>query len=337
MMEILYLYKFLKGKYRITTILAHAYKESIYANTKQNKTKLDAFRDHVLSSVKESGQVIINIHDGALRSGGLTDRLKGICTLYMIAKRRNLNFRIFFVSPFDLKKYLAPNIYDWTIDASEISHDLNTTAIYTWENEELADYFFNSSTAYNQLHISCNSGECTNDYSKLFNELFKPTNFLSSKIDSHISMLGGVGKYISISFRFQNLLGEFQEAASVALREDDKNNLIKECLRAIEVIKEAHADIEKVLITSDSNDFREIASANYHYVYSYTLPNEIGHIDYAGSGKSKELTAFIDMFLIANAKKAYQVRSKEMYNSDFPNMAAKINDVLYEMIILNGD
>ena len=270
-----------------------------------------------------------------LRSGGLTDRLKGICTLYNYAKKHNYNFKLYFDHPFYLNKYLLPNLYDWTIEKDTISYNLNTTALYTWENEVMSKRFFDSVKSKNQLHINCNSNEYFDDYSQLFNELFKPSLLLQEQLDAHLDKLGGEANYISISFRFQNLLGEFKEANSKSLPEDRRNQLIEDCIEMIDKIKKRHHDIENVLITSDSNIFRQMSKSKYSYIYTYIFPNEIGHLDYSKNGKIKELTAFLDMFLISKAKKAYQVRSKEMYNSDFPKLAAKMNNKEYEMILIN--
>ena len=131
------------------------------------------------------------------------------------------------------------------------------------------------------------------------------------------------------------MFGESEEAKSTSLSPENQKLLINQCLEAIVQIKEVHADIEKILVTSDSNLFRELVTKKFDFVYTYILPEEVGHIDYAEAGKGKELTAFLDMYLIAGAKKAYQVRNANMYNSDFPNMAAKINNVPYEMILLD--
>ncbi|SEG50344.1 hypothetical protein SAMN05421847_2534 [Halpernia humi] len=331
--KIMSLYRFLKGRYRATIILSHSYREAFYRRKQGRNNHLKA-ADFNKKNTLENQQIIINIHDGLMRSGGLTDRLKGICTLYMFAKKNNFKFKIYFIYPFNLEKYLVPNNYDWSIEEDEIYYNLTKTAIYTWENEKFAGDFFRLNKSKEQLHVSCNSGECFNHYSELFFELFKPSPFLESKIEFHRQKLGGVGNYISMSFRFQNLLGEFEEGKSTALNEEKRKFLIEKCLIAVNKIKLKHKDAKKILITSDSNIFREIATKTYAYIYTYILPEEVGHIDFADAGKGKELTAFMDMFLIAGAEKAYQIRSAEMYNSDFPKMAAKINNVPYEMILI---
>lgn len=274
--------------------------------------------------------LIITLHDGLTHTGGLTDRLKGICTLYNFAKNNGFVFKIYFTVPFRLEKYLLPNTYDWTVEDSALRYDLESTAVYTWEDIHSADYFFQRNRTKEQLHIGCNSGESFPYYSELFHELFRPSELLDTEVKYHLERLGGRQKFIAISFRFQNLLGEFKEGNSTALDKSKQEMLIQKCLQAIAKIKDGQtADI---LVTSDSNVFRDIASETFPYVYTYTIPEEVGHIDYAEAGKSKELTAFVDMILISCAKNAYQIRSIEMYNSDFPRMAAKINNVPYKLV-----
>jgi hypothetical protein len=273
-------------------------------------------------------QIIIQSFNGEHHTGGLTDRLKGICTLYQFSKKHNIPYKLFFVNPFDLTKYLIPNRYDWTIREEQIIRNLQYSAIYTWENEKDAEIFFEQNHDKLQLHIGCNSRECYNNYSELFNELFLPTEFLKNALATHYKALGGKGNYVSISFRFQNMLGEFTETTSKPLSDDKQKQLIDRCLEGIGKIKNENDNIERILITSDSNYFRDIA--NDSYTYTYIIPEEVGHIDYSG-GKSKELTAFLDMFLIAGARWVYQVRNCQMYNSDFPVMAAQLGGVGYEM------
>ncbi len=125
-LSITFLYKNLKGRYRMTTILAHALRESTYETLYNRGRDFSADRKDTVNHK----QLIINIHDGLLHSGGLTDRLKGMCTLYSYSKKGNYDFKIYFVFPFLLEKYLSANSYDWTIDKGSLSYNLKTTAIY---------------------------------------------------------------------------------------------------------------------------------------------------------------------------------------------------------------
>ena len=56
-------------------------------------------------------------------SGGLSDRFRGITSIYAECKHKNLPFRIVF-EPFCLQDYLVPNKYDWRIEAKDICWDV---------------------------------------------------------------------------------------------------------------------------------------------------------------------------------------------------------------------
>ncbi|MDR1782646.1 MAG: hypothetical protein LBR13_00065 [Dysgonamonadaceae bacterium] len=294
--------------------MAHAYCESFY-----NSVFYDD-RNNALS--------VIQIFNGSVHTGGLTDRLKGICSLYEMAKSNGLIYKLFFVHPFDLKKYLLPNKYDWTIDESAIKFNTKHSAVYIYENRECAESFVRQNKTKYQLHIQCNSGESYKNFSFLFNELFRPSDYLRANLDLNKKLLEN--NYISISFRFQNLLGDFTESGSKPLDIMAKEKLIHKCLDAINEIKISHSEIPTVLITSDSNTFRNIATNTYSFLY--IIPQEVGHIEFSNNGGDNTLAAFLDFFLISGAQKAYQVRTKEMYNSDFPKFAAKLGEVPYKMI-----
>lgn len=55
-------------------------------------------------------------------SGGLSDRLRGIVSIYAECKKQRLPFRIVF-EPLHLEDYLLPNKYDWRISKEEICWD----------------------------------------------------------------------------------------------------------------------------------------------------------------------------------------------------------------------
>jgi hypothetical protein len=245
-----------------------------------------------------------------------------------MAKSNGLIYKLFFVHPFDLKKYLLPNKYDWTIDESAIKFNTKHSAVYIYENRECAESFVRQNKTKYQLHIQCNSGESYKNFSFLFNELFRPSDYLRANLDLNKKLLEN--NYISISFRFQNLLGDFTESGSKPLDIMAKEKLIHKCLDAINEIKISHSEIPTVLITSDSNTFRNIATNTYSFLY--IIPQEVGHIEFSNNGGDNTLAAFLDFFLISGAQKAYQVRTKEMYNSDFPKFAAKLGEVPYKMI-----
>ncbi|HRQ30126.1 MAG TPA: hypothetical protein PLU49_08640 [Saprospiraceae bacterium] len=68
--------------------------------------------------------MIISVADGTRSSKGLTDRFKGMVSLYALSKATHSNFKILFTHPFNLTDYLIPNQYDWIPDVTELSNSV---------------------------------------------------------------------------------------------------------------------------------------------------------------------------------------------------------------------
>lgn len=156
-------------------------------------------------------------------SGGLSDRLRGIVSVYAECKRQGRPFRIVF-EPLHLEDYLAPNEYDWRIWEDEIDWDLAKSypcVLLTYHNDphNSWQHFVQSSVLRSyfrkhchQLHVFTNMIPSDEEYQTLFHELFRPTDDLQQLIGYHLEKLGGKGNYISCTFRFRQLLGDFKEA-----------------------------------------------------------------------------------------------------------------------------
>jgi hypothetical protein len=279
-------------------------------------------------------QTVIYMADGKLRHGGLADRLKGMLTTYQCCKDYGCLFKINHTVPFNLAEFLTPNRYDWTCPKDQISYN-SRIARPVYIRQEGGG---TGAGAYGrfarqllkcrlpQLHAYTGCGYKMDTFSRNFHELFKPSPLLSEALQPHRAALDEDG-YVSASFRFQSLLGDFVEPHSTVLNEEDQQSLIEQCIRAVDRIKQQHRDAGKVLVTSDSSKFRSMAAQVYPYVY--IVHGELGHIDYGASG---QLSAFLDFFLIAGAKKAYRVSAGQMYKSDFARCAALVGGKPYEPI-----
>ncbi len=60
--------------------------------------------------------------DGKIPHGGMFDRLKGAISIFAVSKIQDKPFKLNFVYPFDLRNYLEPNEYDWTIEDKELCY-----------------------------------------------------------------------------------------------------------------------------------------------------------------------------------------------------------------------
>ncbi|WP_204448194.1 hypothetical protein, partial [Bacteroides caecigallinarum] len=283
------------------------------------------FYNKNLSVIKKNG--IICMFDGNYIHGGLTDRLRGICSIYDFCKEKKVPFYICFTNPFNLKDYLEPYKYDWNINSNDINIS-NSTIVFVndWEIPlPLHKYYFKKAVkASKQKQVLIYSNTNFRDYNfhKNFHELFKPSIKLQNEINKIIDDIGD--KYITISFRFTTLLGDFKDCINTPLSSEKQEELINDCLKAIEDIYK-NTSVNKVVITSDSIKFLE-RSSNLPFVY--IIKGNVGHIDHTNDDNTT-LKTFLDYYIISKAQEAYLVIGKGMYKSGFSKHAALMGDTKF--------
>ncbi|WP_455585855.1 hypothetical protein [Bacteroides sp.] len=274
--------------------------------------------------------------DGRVHHGGLSDRLMGIVATYSLCRELGLDFKINFTYPFPLSDYLEPNEVNWMISPEELCyHPLDANLVYVnsiggtiekklqrkWLKAEILK-------PYRQIHVYTNAHFAMNSsYSNLFHMLFKPSKRLMEELDFHRSKLNG--EYICVTLRFQQLLGDFEEGCFPTLNPEQQLELINKCIDKIRELRTEH-NTRKFLITSDSTIFLQKAS---ELDFVYTIPGELTHMDYSiQSSWNANRKAFIDFFMIANARKSYLFRTGKMYQSSFPCSASFVNNIPFEII-----
>ena len=289
--------------------------------------------------IAQSNEVIIQF-DGKIYNTGLADRLRAITSIYHFCKENGLVFKINFVHPFCLDSFLVPNTYDWKVGADEIRYGKNISipmAILSYarifgekKNIELQKEQLSrlNSLLDKQIHLYSNCFCNDDSFYDDFHQLFKPSTRLERLLQSFISEIGK--PYISASFRFTQLLGDLKDTYGQPLREDDQKKLISKCIRGLDNIHQKHPKFGKILVTSDSSTFLKEVS-KLHYVY--IVPGSVGHIAQSDDDGVAE-RAFVDMFLVANAKKAYMLRTQEMFKSGFAKRGAMIGGIEFEEIVL---
>ena len=283
---------------------------------------------------------VICIFDGKIKNGGLADRLRGIVSVYQICKEQNLEFKIIFTNPFNLSEFLEPNIIDWRITEQELNKNttiadlcyIDTINGSDYEAKKQRQWFRREfSKKYKEFHLRTNAIFSYNgDYSTLFNELFKPSPKLQASIEKQKEILGT--NYISTSFRFMNILDDFNETVELhsKLTKEEQNELIIKNIEQLQLLHDKYPD-KRILVNSDSTTFLQTA-AELDYVY--VIPGNITHID--GKNDTDEYNAyektFLDFFMIANAESIYLLRTGQMYNSGYPFAASKIYNKSFEKI-----
>ena len=280
-------------------------------------------------------QVAVLLVDGKYSHGGFCDRLKGIVSLFHYAQANNIPFRIDYTYPFKLSEFLLPNQYNWLPKEGEISRCFADVKYICLVRDPSAKRLVKLKTD-KQIHSHANRDiveqlnvtyQTNYDWSSLFNTLFRPTPELSNLIAHHKALMGA--NYISAQFRFINLLGDFKDNRSFRLSDAEKESLIEKNLQAVRDLNQQYPD-KMIFIATDSITFSERVARLKNV---YTLSGNIVHIDYIeGETHSVYLRVFLDFYLLAESERIFALGTKEMYRTEFPLYASKVNGVPFERI-----
>ena len=305
-----------------------------------------ALKSKELRKPETEKPLYIAMVDGETFHGGMCDRFKGIISLYAYCKYRGLPFRIKYTYPFRLEDYLSPSTYDWTIKKGEYTDNPFYSRILYMRGEHLASRLLHLKTR-KQIHFYTNRDCLTHinrayategnppfEWGELYRELFKPGQILQERLEVIKKELGE--NYYAAVFRFQNLLGDFQEYHYKSMEDqDEKEQLIGKCLQALKTLQAAHGN-QALLVTSDSVTFlkRAVQLEGVHII-SGTLVHIDGQKNLAPENSYEVyLKSFLDFYTLSGAQKIYRVGTSYMYPSEFPVYAAKIHNVPFESMII---
>lgn len=270
--------------------------------------------------------------------GGMVDRFKGMISTYAWCKQRNIDFRIRHVYPFELAEYLKPALYDWRLKDGEY-----TTCI--WDSTlmrargEYGRRLVRKNLKRKQIHYYGNrdflyyineTGGTNYTWGELFQELFQPGKELTEEVAQKRNEIGR--PYISAVFRFQNLLGDFKEYSFAALNDDEKREgLIQKCLNSILDLQKQYPDVP-LLVTSDSSTFIHHASklSGVHVIGGKRVHMGCS----ADADYDTYLKSFVDFYMLVGSQRIFSIGTSEMYPTQFPMYAAKVNDIPFERVLL---
>ena len=225
----------------------------------------------------DSRQTLIFMADGKWMHGGLTDRLRGMASAYKFAKEHNLDFKIYHTSPFELQEILQPNNVNWVIGEKEISRNCEVAKPVLLYRED-----FNNDSAlerqidskHKQFHLYSCVDTVGEDFSKYFNELFKPSPILEQELSHYSELLGE--SYTAISFRFQNKLGDFKEFTFKELPENGKRKLMSYTAISFRFQNKLGDFKEFTFKELPENGKRKLMNAAIN-VLKKEMPHQVGH------------------------------------------------------------
>lgn len=271
-------------------------------------------------------------------SGGMADRFKGMIASYAWCKQRDIEFRIRHIFPYELADYLEPSQYDWRLKEGEFTKCIwDSTLIYN--RRVLGKRFVRKKLKRKQLHYYGNrdilhyinkTGKTNYTWGELFLELFQPRQELAEVIEKKKNEIGA--PYISVAFRFQNLLGDFKEYDFQALgNENQCKEIIQKCIEGLKDLQNKYKGMP-ILVTSDSSTFVKIASS---LPGIYVISGERVHMGCsADASYNTYLNSFVDFYMLAGSQLVFNLGTREMYPTKFPMYAAKVNDIPFERILL---
>lgn len=281
---------------------------------------------------------VIPVSCGETSHDGLVDRLRGAVSVYMICKETGRSLKIHFVSPFRLTDYIVPNIYDWYVDPGGVSFCrsdtetiiLDTATDTSWERRCQKRFLRRRlARSSRQLHVYTNASFCYDGrFGQLFSELFRPSAKLQEHIDEIKSQIGS--RYISVSARFLNLLGDSaEEYYSEPLPVDERKALTDECVGKIKELHDRYKG-HRILVCSDSIGFQKMAA---ELEYTSIISGAVSHMgDGAPYTYEYYEKAFLDFFTIAGAERVFLLKESRMANSGFTYAAALSEGKECEMI-----
>lgn len=282
--------------------------------------------------------MLISCIDGRRNTQGLTDRFKGIISIFALSKALNLPFRCIYTHPFNLKDYLLPNEYNWLPNDDELSISVSHVRFKILRKQPTLKRLLHILPTEKQIHVYANVDyldEINRRYNQnfrwedLFKELFIPASELESQIQHHLDRLGE--NYLACVFRFQSLLGDFREYNYQSLSNEQQQQLIGKNREELQKLIQNSGC--PVLVTSDSMKF---INAIKNIPGVYTLPGKVVHLDCTfNEEKEVYMKSFIDFFMISRAKKIYSVGTRNMYQTEFPLYAAKVSNVPFERILID--
>ncbi len=279
---------------------------------------------------------VVMCMDDHIKTGGLADRIRGIVTMYGYCKEKGIPFYLYYTSPMDLCHWFLPNKYNWRIEDEEMSYNSQEAKPYVLLDWRMLDTFkivrWWATRKYKskQLHIYCNHMPPSDNFHELFTELFRFSPMLTNRLTSLEKELFEGRPYIAISFRFNQLLGDFTDCIGEALSEEKQMSLMDKCCSEITKLRNKEFPDSKVLVTADSIKFVEYAQKKLDF--TKTIPGKPVHIDFIkDEGMESYTKVFVDLLMLSKAQKVYLLVTDKMYKGNFGRYAALIGKIPFEV------
>lgn len=284
---------------------------------------------------KFTTQTYVFMIDGKTIHGGMSDRFRGAMSIYSYCKKYNKQFKICWTYPFNLQDYLQPASVKWIAERNDLSFNLRDVSVkffntYTGLDGKPEEYYSLLKSKKKEIHVYSNISIEEELYSDYFKELFVPVPRLQSQIDNCIEEIGR--KYVSVTFRFIGLLGDFKDDTRWLKNESGMcpEEYIERCMECIDNLHAQYPNY-RILVTADSPKFLKAAES---ISYVYVIPGNIVHMDFTDEGDyTLHLKPFVDFYMVSMAEKCFIYHIGEMFKyTRFAKTAALVGGKELETI-----
>lgn len=273
-------------------------------------------------------RLILYYANGSPECPGLADRLKAMVTGYTIARKNSYSYYLYHHLGFKIEDYLVPNEINWIIEKKDICLGLNHVR-FLWYISRIVQLDPRYSEYH--LHFAGDSTETLTEdeykdynFSKIFHQLFKPSDYLNGLIkDAKSKLQFTENEYIAVHCRFLDFFETVESKRDTAFTKhasaEEQAKMILSIRLTLQKLHNESGNLP-ILLLSDSNVFLNTE----HAPYVRTIPGEVGHIYSKEGNKAVTDRAFIDMFLISEAKHVYSIIGPGTLASGYSYMGARI-------------
>jgi hypothetical protein len=272
----------------------------------------------------------IMVFDASTNYGGWMDRVKGMLSVYELARLTDRKLSVFAGETFPLAGLVEPATFDWRIDRAElrwhplttgfhVSRDRKVDAFAQLRDARSRTLFVETNLDYfARLHPELDEPARQALWRTRYHELFR----LAPAFEREVAALADP-QATAVHARFTTLLGDFRDITQRVLSPAERDELIAACLQRMRALLDSHPG--RIVVVSDSVTFLRAVEALGPRIV--TLPGQPAHLDLEHEARATLRKTLLDFNVMCRCARVVQLRLGPMYDSAFSRYAARVHDV----------
>ena len=271
------------------------------------------------------------IFDPSTKYGGWIDRVKGMISVYELARLTGRTFQVHAGPTFPLDELVEPSTFDWRVRREALHWNPFETGFHVSRDRWVQDFAALRSSRWKTMFIETNLDYLSRLHPHLdehaiqvmWGERYRALFKLSDSLERDVRALVD-SSAIAVHGRFTSLLGDFKDVTSKTLENARRHELLDSCLARVEEIARTHAT-RRIIVFSDSITFLRAAEKVATNVV--TIPGQPTHLDHESRVKDSLRKTLVDFNVMVRCEQIVQLRLGEMYDSNFSRYASYVRNV----------